>query len=269
MLICLINAAHQIIYGGFFMIFYFTGTGNSRYAAKKIADGTNDIIYDMSELLKSGKMSYTVKTGEKVGFVFPIYYSGLPSVVSDFLENINIIADNDCYIYAVITCGANAVGADTMFRKAISKYTFETSYVYELKMPDNYVMMYNPCDKETAEKFMNHADRDISDIIDNLNNNKKGGFNSGIKGKIMSSVMQKLYSVMRTTKQFYVTNECISCGKCEKDCPIDVIKMTDGKPVWTQSKCAHCTACINKCPAKAIQFGKGTVNRGRYLLDKQ
>lgn len=251
------------------MIFYFTGTGNSHYAAKKIAESTSDKIADMAELLKSGKMSYTARTNEKIGFVFPIYYSGLPSVVSDFLKNINIVADNDCYIYAVITCGANAVGADIMFRKAIGEYAFEASYIYELKMPDNYVMLYDPCTQEKSKRFMAHADRDICDIIEDLQNNKKGGFNSGFKGKIMSSVMQKLYSVMRVTKPFYVTDECISCGKCEKDCPTDVIKMKDGKPTWTASKCAHCTACINKCPTKAIQFGKGTANRGRYCLDKQ
>ncbi|MBQ8209609.1 MAG: EFR1 family ferrodoxin [Clostridia bacterium] len=251
------------------MIFYFTGTGNSRYAANKIAEGTGDSVADMAELLKNGKMSYTVKTGEKLGFVFPIYYSGLSSVVADFLANINIVADNDCYIYAVITCGASAVGADVMFRKAIGEYAFDTSYVYELKMPDNYVMLYDPCNEEKAKKFMAHADRDICDIIEDLQNNKKGGFNSGAKGKMMSFVMQKAYALMRVTKPFYVTDECISCGKCAKDCPIDIIKMQDGKPTWTASKCAHCTACINKCPTKAIQFGKATVNRGRYCLDKQ
>lgn len=251
------------------MIFYFTGTGNSYYAANKIAQGIGDETADMSMFYKSGKMSYTVKAGEKLGFVFPSYYSGLPSVVSDFLSNINIIADNDCYIYAIITCGASAMGADVMFSKAIGEYAFKTSYVYELKMPDNYVMIYEPCDEEKRKKYIAHADRDICDIIEDLQSNKKGGFNSGVKGKIMSSVMQSLYSIMRVTKPFYVTDDCIACGKCERDCPIDIIKMKDGKPTWTESKCAHCTACINKCPTKAIQFGKGTVNRGRYCLDKQ
>lgn len=250
------------------MIFYFSGTGNSLHAAEKIASGTSDTVADMAALLKTGKMSYTVRAGEKLGFVFPIYYSGLPSVVSDFLKNINIVADYDCYIYAVITCGANAVGADVMFRKAISEYALKASYVHELKMPDNYVMIYEPSDDEKRKRYIAHADREICDIIENLNNNKLGGINSGVKGKLISTFMQGLYSIMRVTKPFYVTDDCISCGKCEKDCPIDVIKMKDGKPVWTQAKCSHCTACINKCPTQAIQFGKGTVSRRRYHFEE-
>ncbi len=250
------------------MIFYFSGTGNSLHAAEKIAHGTGDRIADMAELLKTGRMSYTVRTGEKLGFVFPIYYSGLPSVVSDFLKNINIVADNDCYIYAVITCGANAVGADVMFRKAISEYALKTACVFELKMPDNYVMIYEPSDEEKRKKYTLHAEGEIYDIIEDLQKNKKGGFNSGVKGKAASAVMQSLYSMMRVTKPFYVTDDCISCGKCERDCPIDVIKMQDGKPVWTQAKCAHCTACINKCPTQAIQFGKNTVGRRRYHYEE-
>lgn len=247
------------------MIFYFTGTGNSLYAAKKIADGIGDEIIDMNAAMKSGKMSYCVQAGEKVGFVFPIYYSGLPTVVSEFLENINISADDDCYIYAVITCGASAVGADTMFRRCMSEYARETAYVYQLKMPDNYVMIYDPAPEDKVKRYMAHADRDICDIIEDLNNNEKGGFNSGVKGKIASSVMQTLYSVMRITKPFYVTQDCVSCGRCAESCPTDIIQMRDGKPVWTESKCVHCTACINGCPTKAIQFGKSTVKRGRYF----
>ena len=251
------------------MIFYFSGTGNSHYAAEKIAEGIGDTVADMAELLKSGKMSYTIKTGEKVGFVFPNYYSGLPTVVADFVANLNIVADNDCYIYAVITCGANAVGADVQFRKAIGEYAFDVAYTYELKMPDNYIVAYDPCNGEKVQRFIAHADRDICDIVEELQSNKKGGFNSGAKGKIINAVMQKAYGMMRVTKPFYVTDECVSCGKCAADCPTDVISMENGRPVWTQSKCSHCTACINKCPTEAIQFGKKTESRHRYFVGKQ
>ncbi len=246
------------------MIFYFTGTGNSLYAAKKIAEGIDDYIIDMNDAMKSGKMNYTVKTDEKVGFVFPIYYSGLPSVVAEFIKNLNITADDDCYVYSVITCGANAVGADSMFRRYMSEYVREATCVYQLKMPDNYVMLYDPANAENIKRFMAHADKDIISIIEDLKNNKKGGFVSGKKGKAMSAVMQTFYCFMRVTKPFNVTQDCVSCGLCEKICPVDVIKMKNGKPVWTAAKCAHCTACINRCPAKAIQFGKATLKRGRY-----
>ena len=36
------------------------------------------------------------------------------------------------------------------------------------------------------------------------------------------------------------------------------------KPVWDKD-CTMCLACINRCPQEAIQYGKSTEKRGRYL----
>lgn len=249
------------------MIFYFSGTGNSLYAATVIGDNTCDCIVDISQAMKSGNMSFRIKDGEKIGFVFPAYYSGLPSIVADFIENVNIIADDDSYTFAVITCGASASGADMMFRDRMSNATLHVDCVYELKMPDNYVVIYNPStEKESAEKMKN-AKADLFDIVENINKCKKGGYKSSAAGKIMSAVMQTAYGLMRNTKKFYADDKCISCGKCTENCPIDIIEIVDGKPVWTKGKCVHCTACINRCPVKAIQYGKATIKRNRYVND--
>ena len=56
------------------MLFFFTGTGNSLYAAKAIADKGEEII-DMSDLYSQKECSFKVPEGENVGFVFPVYFS--------------------------------------------------------------------------------------------------------------------------------------------------------------------------------------------------
>ncbi len=249
------------------MIFYFSGTGNSLYAATVIGDNTCDCIVDISHALKSGNMSYRIKNGERIGFVFPAYYSGLPTIVSEFIENVNIIADDDCYTFAVITCGGSAAGADMMFRDRMSAVSMHVDCVYELKMPDNYVIIYNPPTETDAAEKMKSAKADLFDIIEDIGKNKKGGYKSSAAGKIMSVVMQTAYGLMRNTKKFYADDKCVSCGKCAENCPIDIIELVDGKPVWTKGKCVHCTSCINRCPAKAIQYGKATEKRCRYTND--
>ena len=246
------------------MIFYFSGTGNSQYAALKIADFLQERTVDMTEALKTGCMSFRINPGEKIGFVFPVYYSSLPSVVSDFIREANIIADDDCYIFGVITCGALAAGADVALRRMLSEISLHTDCVYPLKMPDNYVMLYDPASPENAEAVMQDASSDIIDIAEDIRKGKKGGFNSGIAGKIASSLMSPMYHMLRNTKKFYADEKCVSCSLCEKVCPVSAIKMTDGKPIWVKNKCAHCTACINRCPGQAIQYGKATAKRGRY-----
>ena len=68
-----------------------------------------------------------------------------------------------------------------------------------------------------------------------------------------------------STRKFRAEATCIHCGKCAANCPSGAISMVDGRPVWTKSKCLKCCACINRCPVSAIQYGRKTVKRGRYV----
>lgn len=65
------------------------------------------------------------------------------------------------------------------------------------------------------------------------------------------------------SNSFRVTDACISCGLCERICPTGTISMQAGKPVWTDT-CVQCVACIHRCPVRAIEYGKGTLKKGRY-----
>ena len=55
------------------MIFYFTGTGNSLYAARKLADEGEKIV-SIVDALRSKAYHYTLNVGDKLGFVFPVYF---------------------------------------------------------------------------------------------------------------------------------------------------------------------------------------------------
>lgn len=45
---------------------------------------------------------------------------------------------------------------------------------------------------------------------------------------------------------------CIGCKKCEKECPVDAITVTDNIAHIDYSKCANCGACALVCPKKVI-----------------
>ena len=64
-----------------------------------------------------------------------------------------------------------------------------------------------------------------------------------------------------------MTDECISCGLCERQCPLNAIRMENGKPVWVKDKCTLCLGCLHRCPKAAIHYGTNekTVLHGRYL----
>ena len=52
------------------MIFYFSGTGNTRWAAKTISQHTCDALIDISKT-ENLSQNYTLAENERIGFVSP------------------------------------------------------------------------------------------------------------------------------------------------------------------------------------------------------
>ena len=69
------------------MIFYFSGTGNSLYAAQKLHEAEKGELIDMAGALNEKRFEYELSEGEKVGIVFPVYFYGLPTIVAEFMDN--------------------------------------------------------------------------------------------------------------------------------------------------------------------------------------
>lgn len=51
---------------------------------------------------------------------------------------------------------------------------------------------------------------------------------------------------------YKITDECVACGSCAANCPVEAISEGDGKYVIDQDKCAGCGSCADNCPMSAI-----------------
>ena len=67
------------------MVLYFSGTGNSRYLARRIAEGLEMPLYDLNACIKAGDTA-PVQTGRDVVLVTPTYAWRIPRVVSEWLD---------------------------------------------------------------------------------------------------------------------------------------------------------------------------------------
>ncbi len=49
-----------------------------------------------------------------------------------------------------------------------------------------------------------------------------------------------------------ITEDCIACGSCIDECPVDAI--AEGDPVYIidADLCTDCAACVEACPTEAI-----------------
>lgn len=48
--------------------------------------------------------------------------------------------------------------------------------------------------------------------------------------------------------------KCAGCESCVGACPVEAIKMVDGKAVVDEGACVECGACVGECPCEAISI---------------
>jgi len=52
---------------------------------------------------------------------------------------------------------------------------------------------------------------------------------------------------------FYIEENCISCGKCEKQCIDEAIYAGDDQFIIDPAICTNCGLCLGHCPVEAIK----------------
>ena len=50
---------------------------------------------------------------------------------------------------------------------------------------------------------------------------------------------------------YKITDDCIACGACAADCPVECITEADGKFVIDADQCVDCGSCAGVCPVEA------------------
>ena len=248
------------------MIFYFSGTGNALYAAKKIVQQGERIVSIAKEMRKQQESyQYTLKENETITFVYPVYAWAPPKMVVTFIKHLKFIGYQNNYVTSIATCG-DSIG-DTMgvLDKALNENGMTLASAFSVTMPNNYIIMGNTDLKEEEEKKLFIAENHLNQIRDIIWHRQKGVFEleKGVFPKIITKVINPMFQKhgMNLTK-FYADSKCISCGICEKVCNGGCITVDD-KPTW-EGECTQCLACIHCCPTGAIQYGKGTERKGRY-----
>ena len=133
------------------MIYYFSGTGNSYAAAKKLAAGLGEDLMDIAVAVQEGKYEHTLTEGERLGFVFPVYAWAPPKVVTEFVKNLELYYSGDPYIFAVCTCGSSAGRTMDLFEKALEENGLVLDSGFSLVMPDNCITLFEvDSDEEVA-----------------------------------------------------------------------------------------------------------------------
>ncbi|MGD1821449.1 MAG: EFR1 family ferrodoxin [Pleomorphochaeta sp.] len=230
-------------------IICFSGTGNSYYVAKKIAEFQNhDNIVMVNELEKNFELP------ERLGFIFPVYVSREPIFIENKIREVfSQIKDFKKlqFVYVITTAGTNSYGfSHIRFEKMLKDFGVATTYVNNIKMPNNLI---NPISQEKAKELYIEADKKLEIINNDLLEEKFKFPKFRIFTRTFSNITYLFikYFTRHYSENFVVNDDCNGCGLCYESCPANNITMENGKPVF-HDNCYACTACINNCPKQAI-----------------
>lgn len=242
-------------------ILYFTATGNNLYVAKKIGED----IYSIPKMVKQNVYEIA---DEKVGIVFPIYELGVPKYVEEFLDRVKI---DSSYIFVIMTYGMYDGSAISHLKKIANRNNIQLSYINTLIMIDNYLPVYKIEEQLETEERKN-IETQIANIRKDLELKVNKIPRNNIKTKLLTRYARKKVFPKRDKKLgiykksfdkvFCVESTCISCGICEKVCPVNNIVVKE-EPDF-KGECIGCLSCTHNCPQNSIRvIGEKSKKRFR------
>lgn len=247
------------------MILYFTGTGNSGYVAKKVADSIDDGVLDLFERIKNKDHS-PIESDKPFVVSAPTYSWRIPHILEEYLKKTPLNGSDK--IYFLMTCGDDIGNAEKYLKKLCDKIGKEYMGCEFFRMPENYIAMFTAPNAEQASRIIAKQTNKIKAAAEAIASGKSfDEVKVDLIGRLKSGIVNTaFYAFCVKADKFYATDACIACGKCEKLCPLSNISLKDGKPVWGKN-CTHCMACICRCPKEAIEYGNKSQGKNRYFIE--
>ena len=254
------------------MIFYLSGTGNTKWAATTIAQATGEELINILDIRDEGT-PWRLKENERIGFCFPVHGWRPPVVMREFIKKLDISEPSGHYVFALCTAGDNIGEAIDILRDDLSSIGIHLDSAFSLIMPESYVgLPFMDVDTPVKEKKKKENAAEVIKIaIKSITNDEKGvnELTIGRWPRINSRLIGGFFTKhLITDKPFRVSGDrCIGCGLCAKSCPTgNIVLDLQKQPVWKHDKsCLACFSCYHHCPTHAIEFGRMTKNKGQYF----
>lgn len=245
------------------MVIYFSGTGNSRWCAQMLAHRLEDELLDSAGYIRHGIAAELI-SGKPWVFVAPVYAWQAPAVFQSFIRSGNFDGAEDAYF--VLTCGSETGAAGAVLEDLCREKGLRYRGLLPVPMPENYITLFAAPAPARCEAMLEAARPRLAEAAERIAGGEElPPVKTGLLDRLKSGpVNQGFYRYFIKADPFYATDACVSCGLCAERCPLGNIRLEAGKPVWGKT-CTQCMACICSCPKEAVEYGRRSRGKRRYL----
>ena len=140
------------------MVLYWSGTGNSAHIAAVLARALDDRLANLGERMRSGDNSPLVSEKRWV-LVCPVYGWRVPRVVTDYLDRCTLRGSREMVV--VVSCGTSSGNAQGYARRFFRSMGIRLAGFAEVRMPENYLALFETPGDEEARALNKWAERAI------------------------------------------------------------------------------------------------------------
>jgi len=246
-------------------LFVYSGSGNSLWAARQIADAIKDNA-SIAPMRANARERTAFTEVNRVGFVFPVHMWGVPRHVRKFIQKIELPQETTCFAIAL---HAGQI-ARTLIElgELLNAKGVQLKSGFELRTPSNYTPFGGPGNADKVRGILDAAQRRLREEIapaiesSNLLPVERGNvFQRVLLSKVVNPLGVSQLGQMG--KRFFADSRCTKCGLCVKICPANNIRWIDGQ-LRFGGRCEQCMACLQWCPQEAIQCSSRSHQTARY-----
>lgn len=244
---------------------YLSGTGNTKHCVEKLLALLDETAACVP--LEHPEIVPMLEKQESMILGYPTQFSNAPFMVRDFIKS-NASLWNGKKIFLVNTMGLFSGDGTGCTARILKKCGAEILGGMQIKMPDSV------CDKKLLKKDLEENRQIVKNadlrLIQAAEQIRKGNFpQEGLSftAHIRGLFGQRLWFCRKTagyTDQLKISDACIGCGLCSRECPMENIEIKGNRAV-SGNRCTMCYRCISLCPQKAITLlGDAVQEQCRY-----
>lgn len=237
------------------LILYFSGTGNTWIMASAIAEEFERRGVSAALLaLEQTPGNLDLSGYDMLGLGFPIYAWCFPSNVRRFLSRLKRVRGKRAFVFS--TMQSASLGSEALAARYLKYKGFDVVSARAFLVANNETIYYGPADPQDSwtldmiDGMKARAPEFVREILSGTGVIERDNAFHVLLSQI-TGIGFDLLDGWLASRNFRITEDCNSCGLCERICPEANITQALTWPGF-RNRCLMCERCVNFCPMKAI-----------------